>query len=102
MPTISDVFNELVQANTRLQQVINVLDSGFVNLSQGFANLITLQNYANQALAHQADQNDTIICVLEQISRNTCNLLNEAHTQTGLQVGIRENTGTLLELFKSV
>ena len=87
--------------NQRLGDVINTLNAGFTNMSQGFQALITLQTYANGALANNAEQNRTIICTLEKISEQTCSLLNEAHTQTGLQTSIDESSATLRELYKS-
>lgn len=122
MPTITDVFNQLVTANTNLQQIhtdlqietastdavrtsvdqVNgTLNAGFVNLSQGIQNLLQLQNFANQVLLHLAAQDDTIICILEKVSQHTCELLNEAHIQTGLQSTMQEGVGTLVELTKS-
>jgi hypothetical protein len=116
MPNINDVFTELQQANTRLQQLHNdltaltnstnatnsAINAGFANLSQGFQALITLASYTNTALAHNAQQNDTMICSLEQIAERVCLLLNEAHTQTGLQSQIAENTAVVKELLKTV
>jgi DNA repair exonuclease SbcCD ATPase subunit len=87
--------------NQRLGDVIETLNAGFTNMSQGFQALITLQTYANGALANNARQNMTIICALEKISDQTCSILNEAHTQTGLETSIEESSATLRELYKS-
>lgn len=89
------------ETNQRLTRVIDTLNTGFTNISQGIQALITLQRYANDALANNAQQNHTIICNLEKISEQTCNLLTEAHTQTGLQTSIEGSTATLQELYKS-
>jgi len=51
------------------------------------------------ALYQNALQNDTIICVLEKISKQTCELLNQSCLQTPLQTAIEDNTTTLAELF---
>src|SRR5689334_22716059 len=116
MPSINDVFTELQQANTRLQQLHNDLtaltnstnvnnnsiNAGFVNLSQGLQALITLASYTNTVLAHNAQQNDTMICSLEQIAERVCLLLNEAHMQTALQSRIADNTAVVKELLKTV
>jgi hypothetical protein len=127
MPSASDFYNELKGANTRLDGVNGKLDevkgklddvkskldalksatdavkasvdNANKTLNWGFGGLITLGNYTNQALHHNALQNDTIICILEHISRNTCMLLNEAHQQTGLQTTINESTTALAELY---
>ena len=63
--------------------------------------LIDGQYYANRALHHQTVQADTMICALEHISRNTCEILNEAHRQTGLLSGIRADTADMLDLARS-
>lgn len=115
MPSVDDVFNKLVEANTKLQQIHDDLgdlkdstdavkaavDTVDGTLQQGFGELINQGAYTNQALAHNAKQNDTIICILEKISLNTCQLVNEAHTQTGLQTSIEGSAKLLGELYES-
>lgn len=113
MPNVDDVFNELTAANANLQQihadlgdlkdatdaVKGAVDKVDGTLKAGFGQLINLGAYTNLALAHNAKQNDTIICVLEKISRNTCELVNEAHTQTGLQTSIEQSGKLLADLY---
>jgi hypothetical protein len=120
MPNASDIFNEIKGANSRLDGVNSRLDDvkgkldalktstdavrasvDNVNktLQNGLGTLITLGIYTNQALFHNAQQNDTMICMLEQISKNTCNLVNQAFLQWQLQVEISKNTQTLAALF---
>jgi hypothetical protein len=127
MPSASDFLNELKGANTRLDGVTGRLDGANTRLDDvknkldalktatdavrgaveqvqqtlksGFTKLVTIGNYTNQALFHNAQQNDTIICILEHISKNTCELLNEAHIQTRLQTSINANTTLLAELY---
>jgi hypothetical protein len=106
MASATDFFNELKGANTRLDDIKTKLDglqatADAINqtLQWGFVQLITLGVYTNQALAENAKQNDTIICILEHISKNTCELLNEAHIQTGLQTIIEKKTTILADLY---
>ncbi len=127
MPSINDVFNELVQMNTNLNQVNNkltqlhtdnvslingintvnssvsivnnTLNNGFSNLATGLQAMIILQNFTNQALVHNDKQNDTIICELQKISQNTCRILNESHLQTGLQTSINANIEEVTEMY---
>jgi hypothetical protein len=113
MPSGSDFFNKLKDIQAELELVNGKLDDlkastdsvhtavQQVNttLTFGFGQLITLGIYTNQALFQNAKQNDTIICILEKISKNTCDLVNESHTQTGLQTVIQGNTTTLAELY---
>ena len=90
------------KTNDNLSKIIDTLNAGFGNLSQGIQNIIVQQLFTNQALKHLTEQTDTVICYLEQISKQTCELLNEAHVQTGLQTIIKDSTTTLLEFYKTV
>src|SRR5689334_247395 len=120
MPSASDFYNELKGANSRLDgvngrlddvkgkldnlkaavdAVRNAVDKVDQRLQWGFHQLIVIGNYTNQALFHNNLQNDTMICILEHISKNTCMLLNEAHLQTALQTTIKENTSLLADLY---
>jgi hypothetical protein len=97
MPSADDLFNQLVAANNRLEAIKgNLLDVeaatdavkfavNQVNstLTTGFGQLVTQGDYTNKALSQNAKQNDTIICILEHISKNTCELLNQSVIQTG-------------------
>jgi hypothetical protein len=87
----SDLFNELVQ-------IQGTLATSFQNLSQGLAASLAQQHFTNQALVEKIAQQTTIICQLEQISKQTCDLLSEAHVQTGLQREIAKNADRLLEI----
>jgi hypothetical protein len=60
-----------------------------------------LLQYADQALAHNSKQNDTIICILEHISHNTCELVNQATMQTALQTEMEEDIDALEGMFAS-
>jgi len=89
----------LDDVKAKLDQVTKSVQDVNTTLNWGFGQLITIGNYTNQALAQNAAQNDTIICILEHISKNTCELLNESHTQTGLQTTIRNSTTALADLY---
>ena len=65
----------------------------------GFQQLVTLGQYTNQALFENDQQNDTMICILEHISQNTCGIVDEAHTQTGLQKSISHAVRKLADLY---
>jgi ABC-type transporter Mla subunit MlaD len=76
-----------------LNASVQAVDADVKTLQQlflwGFQQLITLGQYTNQALFHNDQQNDTMICLLQQISVNTCGIWNETHTQTPLQEAIK-------------
>lgn len=78
MPTVDDLFSQLKDLNQNLQALS-------VAITSGFQNEAALQAYANDALFQLSQQSDKTICILENISRNSCQLLNEAHTQTASQ-----------------
>jgi hypothetical protein len=106
LDAINGVNNRVDGTNSRLDDVNAQLDLIHQSIEQvnqtlnwGFGQLITLGNYTNQALFQNTKQNETIICILEHISKNTCELWNESHKQTGLQSNIDKNTTTLAELF---
>jgi len=96
---VDGVNSRLDDIKNKLDLVAQALSKVDKTLNWGFGQLITIGNYTNQALFENARQNDTIICILEHISKNTCELLNESHLQTGLQTVIKENTTVLAELY---
>jgi hypothetical protein len=120
MASAQDILDSINGANTRLDNVNNKLDTANKTLNDikagvlavdadvqkmqtllqwGFSQLITLGQYTNQALFQNDKQNETMICILEHISQNTCAILNEAHLQTGLQKSLDKNTDTLADLY---
>jgi N-methylhydantoinase A/oxoprolinase/acetone carboxylase beta subunit len=120
MASADDILNALNGANSRLDNIKSAVDNvttavnattAAVNsaatqitaaLNAGFAQLVSLGQYTNQALYHLSQQDDTIICALENISRNTCNLVTQSVIQTTLQERIAHSTGKLSELYASV
>jgi hypothetical protein len=120
MATASEFYNELKGVNSRLDGTNSRLDDVKgklddlkaaadavraavqhidLTLQWGFNQLIMLGTYTNEALYHIAQQNDTMICILENISKNTCDLVNQAHLQTELQTSINHNTTALADLY---
>jgi hypothetical protein len=117
MPSAQDVLDAVEQTKAAvnnntivigqkldsLTAAVNAVDAD-VKLTQqvllwGFEQLITLGQYANQALSQNDKQNDTMICILEQIAVNTCGIWNEAHIQTHLEKGIETSTQKLARLY---
>jgi hypothetical protein len=116
MPSVNDVYNQLLQANSSLtslitavnnvQTAVNAVETTVTQvnstLNSGFGELVTIGNYTNQALYQNDQQNDTIICILEHISKNTCALLNQAAIQTVLQTAMASDIAGLEQMFASV
>ncbi len=92
MPSVDDVYNQLLQANTSLTSLINAVN----NLTSA---VVTIGTYTNQALYQNDQQNTTIICELEHISKNTCALLNESAIQTALQTAMAADLDGLEKMF---
>jgi hypothetical protein len=110
MPSAQDVLDavnatkDAVNNNTTvIGQKLDALDADVKLVQQvlvwGFEQLITLGQYTNQALSQNDKQNDTMICILEQIAVNTCGIWNETHIQTGLEKGIEASAQRLARLY---
>jgi hypothetical protein len=99
MPSVDDVYNQLLQVNSNLSSLINAVNNVTSAVNNGFGELVTIGNYTNQALYQNDQQNVTIICALEQISKNTCALLNESAAQTALQTAMAADLDGLEQLF---
>jgi hypothetical protein len=107
MATLNDAYNQLVQANGQLttlhndmQEVNASVQADTAAVQSGFANLDQLVHYTNQLLGYEIEQNDTIICNLEKIAKQTCELVNQAVLQTGAQQAIREDLDDLKQLYQ--
>jgi hypothetical protein len=101
-----DINTKMDTANNHLAAIegkLNAIDADVQLVQQlllwGFKQLITIGQYTNQALFHNNQQNDTMICQLQQIAVNTCCTCNEAHIQTGLQQGIEGAIRKLADLY---
>ena len=114
MASIDDCYNQLVAANgelsqidqgiqtvnSSLQTVDNDVQATTAAVQSGFSQLYTIANYTNQLLLYQTQQNDTMICYLEKIARQTCALLNEAALQTAAQQAMRADLDDLRQLYE--
>jgi hypothetical protein len=120
MASADDLLNALNGANSRLDDIKGKLDNLKVStdaitsavsnaagqlistLNNGFSQLVALGNYTNQALYQNDQQNETIICELTHIAKNTCELLNESVVQTRLQTSVEHNVAKLDFLYATV
>jgi paraquat-inducible protein B len=113
MATLDDAYNQLVVANGHLTDIHNDVQAvkastDSVNTSvqattaavqSGFAQLSTLVDYTNKLLQFEIKQNETIICNLEKVARQTCELVNQSVRQTVAQEASREDLSDLKQLF---
>jgi hypothetical protein len=114
MASIDDCYNQLVAANGELSQIdlgiqtvntsVQAVDTDVqattAAVTAGFSQLYTIANYTNQLLLYQIQQNDTMVCYLEKIARQTCALLNEAALQTAAQQAMRADLDDLKQLYE--
>jgi hypothetical protein len=112
MASINDVYNQLVAANTSLSQLhgdvvaetnatdqvkasVDQLDAdlsaGFAQTEGDLAAIAAIETEAVKLIFHLSQQADAMICALEKISKNTCELLTQSTIQTRLQTTMRED-----------
>ena len=111
-PTVTDVFNQLVLVNGKLDQVqlnTSLIANLNSSINQGFNDTVDTLNVlikvnieAVKLLYHQTKQADTMICYLDQISQNTCNILTQVAIQTDLQTRLQKDVDALLYISESV
>jgi len=111
-PTIGDAFNQLVLVNGKLDQIdtntfglangINNLDShvstGFNATVDALKTITQIDIEAVKLLFHLTQQTDAMICALEHISKNTCEILTQVTIQTELQKSLRDDADVLRDI----
>jgi hypothetical protein len=116
MASVDDVFNAINAADTKLDlihsdlgttnqtltTIASTTSDGFQAVEGRLDQLIAGQKTTNDLLAHLVGQTDTVICILEHISKNTCTLVNEADAQRRLQERIAEGVEATAFLLKTV
>jgi uncharacterized phage infection (PIP) family protein YhgE len=102
MPNADDFFQQLQTINSRLLDLTAAVNQVNATLTTGLGELVTLSQYADLALSQNAKQNDTIICILEHISKNTCELLNQSVIQTKLQTETQTDVDALEAMYGTV
>lgn len=122
MPNLNDFYNAVVESNTHLTaidadlhtlhgddqqihtdigQVEQQLTALSNNVTAGFANLAALQSYADNALAQLTKQNETIICILEKVSQNTCTLVNQGDLEERALTAIQQSASGLVDMYQT-
>lgn len=79
-----DIKNEMAQANNRLNAIDNDLLAGFANVSQGLFAIAELQSVSNALLDANRQQNDTIICLIENSNELLCSITRKLTQQLDL------------------
>ncbi len=118
MPSIDDVFDQLKQANTNLANVHSDLGVVHDDLTKLRATaediktteeqiaalttqLVALVQTTNTLVRYEIAQNQTLICIGEHVSRNTCGIWSEARTQTELQRQTLDRVDALAEMYET-
>jgi hypothetical protein len=99
MPSADDFYNQLQTISARILDLTAAVNQVNSTLNTGFGQLVTLGQYTDLALWQNSKQNETIICILEHISKNTCELLNQSVTQTRLQTEMEEDVDKLEAMY---
>jgi hypothetical protein len=123
MASINDVFNRLgvvndslswiykenvsevagiAQIQTSLTTLDSDLNTGFAATVNALKAIATIELAEVDLLFHLTQQAHTMICQLNQISKNTCGILTQTTIQTDLQKGIRKDIEGLLDIEESV
>lgn len=102
MATLDDAYNQLVTSNSHLTDIHNDVQAVNSSVEAGFSQLATLIGTTNSLLQFETDQNRTIICNLEKISRQTCELVNQATRQAAASEAMREELSDLKQIFELV
>lgn len=114
-PTVADVFDQLVLVNGKLDQInlsttgeasaITHMDSdlikGFKATVDALNTIAQIDTVAVELLFHLTQQTDTMICALEHISKNTCEILTQSTIQTQIQMRLRDDADALRDFAES-
>jgi hypothetical protein len=98
MASSDDFFQKLKNCNDALDDIRIVVEQLNNTVPPILNQLVTLTAYNALALFQNALQNATIICILEKVSKQTCDLLNQACLQTALQTQIQKNTAAIADI----
>jgi len=96
---LNDQIIRAEETNDWLEDLRQVVNNGFVAMTDGIRGIHARQELMIRLLAYQAEQNRTIICALENISRNTCQILDQADRQTQLQTRIAEDVTAVDQMY---
>jgi len=98
---INDLLAQATETNDWLQELRTLVQDGFTAMAAGFTGMHARQDVTNRLLLHQIEQQQTMICILENISRNTCGLLDQSAQQTELQTGMAADSTALHHMVAS-
>lgn len=95
---LSTLIGRADETNDWLEEVRDLVHQGFTVVTAGLQAIQARQDLALKLQAYQIEQGQTMICALEHISRNTCQLVEQATRQTELQTGMEAALTRLVHL----
>lgn len=98
---LADLDAASQETNDWLEEIRKVLDDGFSAMAVGISGVQARQDIANRLLLHLTEQQNTVICLLQQIATNTCDLVNQSHRQTTLQTAIGTDMEAVAHMYAS-
>jgi hypothetical protein len=116
MASISDVFNALNDIKGKLDQlhadeitehgkldaVVNAVNTAPTGITSRLDQLVGAETQAAQIALHMPRQNEAILCAIEHVSRNTCELVMLADRQLEALHGVQASTRTSAEILRTV
>jgi hypothetical protein len=75
------IRDDLVQINTKLDTLDADVNAGLASVSSGLFAIWEMQKVTNSILEHQIEQNDTIICLLENANELLCGMTRKVTRQ---------------------
>jgi hypothetical protein len=98
---LADILERVDETNDWLEALRQVVNDGFAAMSSGIAGIHARQDITNRLLLYHAEQQRTMICISENISRNTCHLWDQAAQQTEMQQRVTAGVEALQNMYAS-
>jgi hypothetical protein len=103
--TVNTSVQSEIAATNNVTAAVNTVDgdvkSGFASTVNALQVLAIIEEASANLLFHLTQQADTMICALNQISKNTCGILTQVTIQTGLQERLVSDTRAIREIEES-
>lgn len=78
-----------------LVEIRDAVSTGLTAVAAALQGVQTRQDLANRISVHQVAQLDTVICILEHISANTCETVNQGAQEVDAQIRIARSVDEL-------
>lgn len=98
---LTEISTRADETNDWLEELRDLVDTGFGAVSAGITGIHARQDITNRLLLYHAEQQRTIICILENVSKNTCHLWDQAAQQTELQERVAAGVEALQHMYAS-